>query len=65
MRDETAERFVSKGKKRMHVAYMNIRKEYTRINKNATWQVLKMYGVSEDVLLYTVKSFYDGSKTCV
>ena len=56
---QLAERFVSKGKS-VYAAYMDLEKAYDRIDRNAMWRVLGMYGVSENVI-NAIKSFYDGS----
>ena len=37
---------------------------YDRIDRNALWQVLRIYGVGGN-LLRAVQSFYDGSRACV
>ena len=60
---QLTERFVSKGKS-VYVAYMDVEKAYDRIDRNAMWRVLGMYGVSENVI-NAIKSFYDGSEACV
>ena len=60
---QLAERFECKGKD-MYVAYMDLEKAYDRVDRNAMWRVLEMYGINGN-LLRAVKSFYDGSDACV
>ena len=60
---QLCEKFESKGKK-MYVAYMDLEKAYDRIDREAMWRVLRMYGV-DGKLLRGIKSFYDESEACV
>ena len=60
---QLCERFESKGKN-LYAAYMDLEKAYDRIDRNAMWSVLEMYGVN-DRLLTAVKSFYNNSEACV
>src|SRR5678816_4590180 len=43
---------------------MDLQQEYDRINTEALWQVLLIYGVNGK-LLNGIKSIYDDSKACV
>ena len=60
---ELSVRFESKGKD-MYVAYMDLEEVYDRIDRNAMWRVLEMYGINDN-LLRAIKSFYNGSDACV
>ena len=41
-----------------------LEKAYDRVDRDAMWEVLKLYGIGGK-LLKAVKSFYAGSKACV
>ena len=60
---QLSEKFVSKGKS-LYVAYMDLEKAYDRIDREAMWRVLSMYGVNDD-LIRGIRSFYEGSEACV
>ena len=49
---------------RGHVGFMDLEKAYHRVNKDAAWQVLRMYDVGGK-LLNGVKSIYTNSLDCV
>ena len=48
----------------VYMAFMDLEKAYDRIDRNALWQVLRIYGVGGN-LLRAVQSFYDESRACV
>lgn len=60
---QLSEKHLSIGKC-LNVAYMALEKAYDRIDRNAMWRVLGMYGVYGR-LLQGVKSFYTESEACV
>ena len=43
---------------------MDLEKAYDRVDRDALWQVLRLYGVGGK-LLKTVQSFYVNSRACV
>ena len=51
-------------KSRMYVGFMDLQKAYDRINREAPWEVLRMYDVSGK-LLNGIKSMYGNSLACV
>ena len=51
-------------KRRVHVGFIDFEKAYDRVNREALWQVLKMYDVGGK-LLSTIKSMYVDSSGCV
>ena len=57
------EKYLEKGKE-LYVAFMDLEKAYDRIDREALWKVLQIYGVGGK-LLNAVKSFYAGSRACV
>ena len=60
---QLSEKFVSKSKN-LYVAYMDLEKAYDRIDRDAMWSVLRMYGV-EGKLLRAIQSLYAESEACV
>ena len=50
--------------KDVYFAFMDLEKAYDKIDRDALWKVLSMYGV-RGKLLNAVKSFYKGSVACV
>ena len=60
---QMSEKFVNKNKN-LYVAYMDLEKTFDRIDKDAMWRVLGMYGVRGQ-LLKAVKSLYEKSEACV
>ena len=48
----------------LFVAYMDLEKAYDRIDRNAMWRVLSMYGINGK-LLKVVQSLYERSEACV
>ena len=48
----------------MYVGFMNLEKAYDWVNREALWQVLRMYDVGGK-LLNGIKSMYVNSLTCV
>ena len=57
------EKFVYR-KKSLYVAYMDLEKVYDRVDGEAVWIVLGMYGINGQ-LLKVVQSLYEKSETCV
>ena len=53
---------LGKGKD-VYFAFLDLEKAYDRINRDAMWKVLRLYGIGGR-LLRGVKSLYVGSKTC-
>ena len=48
----------------MYVDFMDLEKAYDRVNREALWQVLRMYDVGGK-LLNGIKSMYVNSLACV
>ena len=48
----------------MYVGFMDLEKAYDRVNREALWQVLRMYDVGGK-LLNGIKSMYVNSLACV
>jgi len=59
----TAEKYLTKGRK-LYVAFMDLEKAYDRVDWNAMWDVLKIYGVGGP-LLNGIKAFYKEASACV
>ena len=51
-------------KKKVDMGFIDLEKAYERVNREALWQVLKMYDVG-DKLLGGIKSMYVDSLACV
>ena len=49
----------------VHMGFLDLGKEYDMVNKEALWQVLRMYDVGGSKLLGGVKSRYVNSSACV
>ena len=60
---QVCEKYLSKGKD-VYFAFMDLEKAYDRVDRNALWDVLVMYGVGGR-LLRAVKSLYNDSRACV
>jgi len=60
---QVCEKYLAKGKD-VFWAFMDLEKAYDRVDREALWQVLRMYGVGGR-LMSAVKSFYVGSRACV
>ena len=60
---QVSEKYLEKGKD-VYWAFMDLEKAYDRIDRNAMWKMLSMYGVGGK-LLTAVKSFYVDSRACV
>ena len=60
---QMSEKFVDKGRC-LYVAYMDLEKAYDRIDREAMWHVLSIYGINGK-LLKAVQSFYERSEACV
>jgi hypothetical protein len=51
-------------KKKLYLAFMDLQQAYDRVNREALWQVLMIYGVGGR-LLNGIKSLYGDSEACV
>uniref|UniRef100_A0A3P9JF00 ribonuclease H n=1 Tax=Oryzias latipes TaxID=8090 RepID=A0A3P9JF00_ORYLA len=60
---QVCEKFLAKGRE-VFWAFMDLEKAYDRIDREALWVVLSMYGI-DGSLLEGVKSFYRNSRACV
>ena len=60
---QICEKYLAKGKD-VYFAFMDLEKAYDRVDRDAMWNVLRLYGV-DGKLLSAVKSLYVGSKACV
>ena len=60
---QMSEKFVDKNKS-LYVAHMGLEKTYDRVDREAMWRVLDMFGIN-DQLLKTVQSLYEKSEACV
>ncbi len=60
---QIVEKYLGKGKD-VFWAFMDLEKAYDRIDREALWKVLRLYGVGGR-LLNAVKSFYVNSRACV
>ena len=57
------EKYLGKGKD-VYFAFLDLEKAYDRVDRDAMWNVLRLYGLGGR-LLQGVKSLYVGSKACV
>ena len=57
------EKYLGKGKD-VYFAFLDLEKAYDRVDRDALWNVLRLYGIGGR-LLQGVKSLYVGSKACV
>ena len=60
---QMSEKFVDKNKS-LYAAYMDLEKEYDRVDREAMWCVLGMYEINGQ-LLKVVHSLYEKSEACV
>ena len=60
---QMCEKYLGKSKD-MHFAFFDLEKAYDRVDRDAMWNVLRLYGIGGR-LLQGVKSLYVGSKACV
>ena len=60
---QMSEKFVDKNKS-LYVAYMDLEKAYDRVDREAMWRVLGMYGINGQ-LLKAVQSLYENSEAYV
>src|SRR5678815_4343494 len=51
-------------KNKLYLGFMDLQQAYDRVNREALWQVLVIYGVGGR-LLNGIKSVYDDSEACV
>ena len=58
---QMGEKFIDKNK-HLYVAYMDLEKVYDRVDREAMWHVLGMYGIYGQ-MLKVVQSLYKNSKT--
>ena len=63
VKKQMSEKFVDKNKS-LYVAYMDLEKAYDRVDREAIWRVLGMYGINGQ-LLKAVQSLYEKSEACV
>ena len=57
------EKYLGKGKD-MYFEFLDLEKAYDRVDSDAMWNVLRLYGI-DGRLLRGVKSLHVGSKACV
>ncbi|MEL7302024.1 MAG: reverse transcriptase family protein, partial [Pseudomonadota bacterium] len=60
---QLSEKYIGKGKD-LYVAYMDLEKAYDRIDRDAMWRVLQMYGINGN-LLRAIQSLYADSEGSV
>ena len=60
---QICEKYLGKGKD-VYFAFLDPEKAYDRVDRDAMWNVLRLYGIGGR-LLRGVKSFYVSSKACV
>ena len=60
---QICEKYLGKGKD-VYFAFLDLEKVYDRVDRDAMWNVLRLYGIGGR-LLRGVKSLYVGSKACV
>ena len=51
-------------KRRVCIAFMDLEKAYDRVDREAMWQVMRIYGIGGKVLR-GIMSFYDDGRACV
>ena len=59
---QMSEKFVDKNRS-LYVAYMDLQKAYDRVDREAMWLILGMYGRNGQ-LLKAVQSWYEKSEAC-
>ena len=60
---QICEKYLGKGKD-VYFVFLNLEKAYDRVDRDAMWNVLRLYGIGNR-LLRGVKSLYVGSKACI
>ena len=60
---QLCEKYIGKGKD-VYFAFLDLEKAYDRVDRDAMWNVLRLYGVGGK-LLKAVKSLYTDSRACV
>ena len=60
---QVCEKMKEKGKQ-VWIAFMDLEKAYDRIDRDAMWQVMRIYGIGGRVLR-GIMSFYEGGRACV
>ena len=60
---QICEKYLGKGKD-VYFAFLDLEKKYSRVDRDAMWNVLRLYGIGGR-LLQGVKSLYVRSKACV
>ena len=63
MLKQMKEKFVDKNKS-LYVAYMDVKKAYDMVDREAIWRALGMYGIN-DQTLKAVQILYEKSEACV
>ena len=58
-----SENYVAKGRS-LHVTYKDLEKVYDRVDRDAMWKVLRMYGINGN-LLSAIQSLYEESEAMV
>ena len=61
---QVCEKYLGKRNKEVHMAFMDLEKAYDRVDRNALWKVLGMYGI-RGKLMGGIQAFYKDSKACV
>ena len=51
--------------KAVYVGFIDLEKEYDRVNREALWKVLRMYDVGGSKLLSGIKTLYVNRSACV
>ena len=51
-------------RKKLHIAFVDMKKVYDKVCREALWRVLHDYGV-DGYLIMSVSSLYNGSRACV
>ncbi len=59
---QVCEKYLRKGQ--VFWTFMDLEKAFDRVDREALWRVLQIYGIGGR-LMRAVKSFYEGSRTCV
>ena len=60
---QICEKYIAKGKD-VYFAFLDLEKAYDRVDREAMWKMLRIYGMGGR-LLQAVESMYAGSKACV
>ena len=60
---QLCEKYIAKGKD-VYFAFLDLEKAYDRVDREAMWKVMRIYGIGGR-LLQAVESMYASSKACV